>query len=119
MSYLHDGKKPVVCKNNPIDPDSIDWVYFALDSWLRANEAVTTHVALVEGGTVVVDSTYLGSKTDADGNVYAKVYGIKFSVLAGAKQVTVTLRTTTSLNNSVDLGRTNIDHSVIIPVISL
>lgn len=116
MAYTHGKNKPAVLKNDPVDADGTDWVYFSYGAWLRAGETVTSHSALCEGGTVVTDSTYLGDVPDTDGTVFAEVYGVQFSVDADATTVTVTHRKTTQTAGAVDLGRLNIDHSATMTV---
>lgn len=117
--YTHTKKSPVVLKNDPIDPDGTDWIYFSYGDWLRAGETVTAHSAEVNGGSIVTDSTYLGDMTDSEGTALTEVYGVKFSVAAGATQVIVTHRKSTTTTGAVDLGRLNIDHSALISVKSL
>jgi hypothetical protein len=142
MSYIHNNKAPVVLKKDPIDENGSDWVYFNYGSclkdsvqdeehtvWLRAGETITSHEAITEGGVIVTDSTYLGSMTDGDGLVYGEVYAVKFSVAeeifttningVDTRTVTITHRKSTTTSGAVDLGRTSIDHSIIIPVVSL
>lgn len=119
MAYTHSKKTPAVLKNDPIDPDGTDWVYFSYGNWLREGETITDHSALVEGGTLVTDSTYLGPMTDSEGTAFEEVYGVQFSVAADATTVTVTHRKTTETSGSVNLGRLNIDHSAILQVKSL
>jgi len=117
--YTHTKKSPVVLKNDPVDPDGTDWVFFSYGDWLRAGETVSSHSAIVEGGTIVTDSTYLGDMTDSEGTALTEVYGVEFAVTAGATQVTITHRKSTTTTGLVDLGRTNIDHSALISVKSL
>lgn len=111
MSYTHTKKAPVVLKNDPVDPDGSDWVYFSYGDWLREGETVSSHSALVSGGAIVTDSTYLGDLDDSEGTTFTEVYGVQFSVTAGATQVTVTHRKSTTTTGAVDLGRLNMDHS--------
>ena len=73
--YTHSKKSPVVLKNDPIDPDGTDWVYFSYGDWLRVGETVSSHSAIVTGGTLVTDSTYLGDMTDSEGTALTEVYG--------------------------------------------
>lgn len=119
MAYTHDGRKPVTSKYDPIDPNGIDWGYFHWDNWLRAGETIIAHEASITGGTIVTDSTYLGTMTADDGVEYNQTYGVEFSVATGATSVTLTHRVSTSTVGAVDLGRTDIDRSVIIPVKTL
>jgi len=111
MAYVHDKKKPIVLKQDPVDPDGTDWVYFSYGEWLREGETIIAHSGFVENGTLVTDSTYLGEMTDSEGTVFTEVYGVQFSVAEGASSVTVTHRKSTSTGGSVNLGRLNIDHS--------
>lgn len=119
MSYTHTGARAVELRNDPVDADGTDWVYFAYDNWLRADETITAHEAAITGGTVVTGSTYLGSMTDEDGNTYSETYGVQFSVAEGASSVTVTHRVTTETSGAIDLGRVDIDHSVLMRVRAL
>lgn len=119
MSYTHDNKKPVVLKNDPVDPDGTDWVYFSYGDWLRSGETITAHSGIVTGGTLITDSTYLGTRVDSEGASFDEVYGVQFSVDADATQVTVTHRKSTTTTGSVDLGRLNIDHSAVLQVKTL
>jgi hypothetical protein len=119
MSYTHSKKAPVVLSNDPIDPDGTDWVYFSYGNWLRDGETITSHSALISGGTIVTASTYLGDMTDSEGTAFTQVYGVEFSVTAGATQVTITHRKSTTTTGTVDLGRTNIDHSAVLKVKTL
>lgn len=119
MSYVHNKKSPVILKNDPIDADGTDWIYFSYGTWLREGETITTHHALCEGGSIVTDSTYLGTMTDSTGVVFDDVYGVQFSVMSGATAVTVTHRKSTETSGSVNLGRLNIDHSAVLIVRAL
>jgi len=116
MAYTHPKKAHAVLKNDPVDPDGTDWVYFSYGDWLRDGETITAHSALCEGGTVVTDSTYLGDMDDSEGTAFTEVYGVQFSVTPGATTVTVTHRKTTETSGSVNLGRLNIDHSAVLTV---
>ena len=71
------------------------------------------------GGTIVTDSTYLGTMVDDTGTSYDQTYGVEYSVTEGATSVTLTHRVSTSTTGAVDLGRTDIDRSVVIPVRTL
>lgn len=119
MAYTHSKKSPAVLKNDPVDPDGTDWVYFSYGDWLRDGETISAHSALVENGTVVTDSTLLGEMTDSEGATFTNVYGVQFSVALGATTVTVTHRKSTTTSGSVNLGRLNIDHSVVMAVKTL
>jgi len=116
MAYVHTGKSPARFKNDPVDPDSTIWVYFALGEWLRAGETVSAHSALIEGGTIETQSTFLGEMEDSAGTEHQAVYGVQASVESGAVELKITLRVTTTTGGSVNLGRINIDRTVIIPV---
>lgn len=113
MSYIHTGAKPVVLRQNPIDPDSTDWFLFTYEEWIRPGETITTHSGVVIGGTIVTDSTLFGTVT-VDGIQYTNVYGIEAKATAGSAQITLTHRKTTTAASG--LNRTSIDHSMIIPV---
>lgn len=115
MTYTHDGKKPVVLKNDPIDEDSSDWVYFIYDDWLTTGETITAHSALITGGTIETDSTSVGPIT-LDGTEYQTAYAVYVKPSAGSTQIFVTHRVTTTKTGAIDLGRTNIDRSAIIQV---
>lgn len=116
MAYLHNNRVQVLCSRDPIDPNSTDWVYFSYQDWLRVNESITAHSALITGGTIVTDSTSVGTITDSLGDSYTNTYGVEFSVTAGSSSVSITHRITSTITGSPDLGRTNIDHTVVIPV---
>lgn len=119
MAYTHDGKRQVIAKNDPVDPDGIDWAFFIYDDWLRADETITAHSAIIQGGVIETVSTFLGNVVDPDGTVYTQGYGVEFSAEEGVSQVIITHRVSTTVTGAVDLGRTDIDHSVIIPVKNL
>lgn len=116
MAYTHTNVVKVTCSADPIDQDATDWVFFSYQNWLRTNETITKHDALIDGGTIVTNSTSLGTVVDSLGTSYTHSYGVKFSVTSGATKVTITHRVSTSVSGSIDIGRTNIDHSVVIPV---
>lgn len=124
MAYVHNGREPVILVQNPIDADGTDWIYFVYGSppgrcWLRTGETILAgHTALITGGTIVTQSTYIGTVTGQDGVTYYEVYGVQFSVSAGAQNVAITHRVSTTLiNGAVDLGRLNIDHTGIVEVV--
>ena len=119
MAYTHDGKKPVTSKNDPIDQDGTDWEFFHYDDWLRAGESIISHSAIIDGGTIVTNSTYLGTMVDDAGVSHAQTYGVEYKATTGATTVTLTHRVSTTTTGAVDLGRTDIDHTVIIPVKTL
>lgn len=127
MSYVHRNKSPVALKNDYADPDDIDWIYFVyggylsngviVDKWLRDGETIISHSALVTGGAIETDSTYLGTLTDSNGVECYEVYGVQYSVNSGVGSIKITHRKSTTTTGDVDLGRLNIDHSGTIPVI--
>lgn len=116
MAYKHDGKKPVVTKNAPIDPDGTDWEFFYYDNWLRVGESIIDHSALITNGIIVTDSTYIGTMVDDAGVSHDQTYGVQYKAVPGATTITLTHRVSTSTIGAIDLGRIDIDHSVIIPV---
>ena len=116
MSYVHDNKKPVVLKNDPADENGTDWIYFSYQDWLRTGETISDHHAFVTGGIVATDSTYLGTMEDRAGVTFSDVYGVQFTVDAGATTVMVTHRVSTTTTGAVDLGRLNMDMSATLPV---
>lgn len=116
MAYTHDNKKPVTLRNDPIDPDSSDWFYISYGGWLTSGETISSHSASsIVGGAVLTDSTLIGTVA-VDGVDYANTYGVQLSVNSGVTQVELTHRVSTTKNIGVDVGRTNIDHTIIIPV---
>lgn len=123
MSYIHTGERPVVFRYDPIDPDSTDEVFFVLDNWLRADllETLTegSHTATATGATIVTQPRSVGPMIDSDGKTYQHVYAVRYTVTAGAKEVAITYRKSTTTTGLVNLGRTNHDHTVRIPVRSL
>jgi len=118
MSYTHNKKSPVVLKNDPVDPNDEDWIYFSYGDWLREGETITTHSALCEGGEILTDSVYLGTMTDSEGVEFTEVYGTRFKATEGSTSVMVTHRKTTVTSGPVDLGRTS-DHSAVMSVKTL
>lgn len=116
MTYQHNNREPIVLANDPIDPDSTDWVFFIYEDWLRTGESISSHEGVIENGTIVTDSQVIGSMDDEAGVTHTNVYGIKVSPTAGVTEMTVTHRVTTTTTGSPDLGRTNIDHSAILCV---
>ena len=123
MSYTHTGEKPIVFQHDPIDPDSTDEVFFVLDNWLRADlsEVLTAgpHTATAIGATIVEQPRSVGPMVDSEGTTYQYVYAVRFSITAGATEVSITFRKSTTTTGLVDLGRTNHDHTIRIPVRSL
>jgi hypothetical protein len=119
MSYVHDNKKPAILRNDPVDPESIDWIYFSYGNWLRDDETISEHAGFVIGGEVVIDSTYLGTLKDSNDVEFTEVYGVQFSVDEGASSVTITHRVSTTTTGAIDLGRLDIDHSAVLSVKTL
>lgn len=119
MAYAHSNKGIVTFSRDPIDPDSTDWVYFSYQEWLRTGETITTHDASISGGTIETDSTSLGTVTDSLGVSYTNTYGVEITPLSGSSAVIITHRVTSTISGSPDLGRTNIDHTIKIPVRTL
>lgn len=118
MAYRHTGKTVVISRNDPIDPQSTDWVYFGYADWLRENEEIISHSALIDNGTIVTDSTYLAAITDTDGVEHTHVYAVQITPGASGT-VTVTHRVSTRVTSGADLARLNIDHSIAIPITTL
>ena len=87
MAYTHDGKKPSTRKNDPIDPDGTDWQFFHYDDWLRPGKPLPRIPSIVDG-TIVTDSTYLGTMVDDTGTNYDQTYGVEYSVTEGTTSVT-------------------------------
>lgn len=119
MSYTHDNRKPITLRNDPIDPDGSDWLFFSYGDWLRTGESITDHAAYITDGTISTDSIYVGTMTDSEGAVFNDVYGVQFSAEPLATSVTVTHRVSTETTGDLDLGRLDIDHSAIIKVTDL
>lgn len=119
MAYVHSNKGIVTFSRDPIDPDSTDWVYFSYQEWLRTHETITAHDASISGGTIETDSTSLGTITDSLGDSYTNTYGVEITPSAGVTEVVITHRVTSTVTGSPDLGRTNIDHTIKIPVRTL
>ena len=118
MAYTHNGQEPVTLYRDPIDADSTDWVYFIYDRWLIAGESITTHSALIEGGTIETNSTLAGPIT-LNGTEYQFVYAVQVKPSSGSTQIAVTHRVTTTKAGVVDLGRINIDRTALIDVVQL
>lgn len=116
MAYTHTNRVKLVCNADPVDADATEWIYFSYQNWLRTNESISVHDASIDGGTIVTDSTYLGTVVDSLGVSYTHTYGVEFSVTSGASKVSITHRITTTVSGTPDLGRTNIDHTVVLPV---
>ena len=119
MAYTHTNKAQIVCTADPIDADATDWIFFSYQDWLRTHETITAHTATIEGGTIITNSTLIGTVTDSLGVAYTHSYGVKFSVTSGATQVKITHRITSTVTGSPDLGRTNIDHTAVMKVKTL
>jgi hypothetical protein len=119
MAYVHNGRRVVNLTNDPIGQYDTDWVYFSYQDWLREYETITSHAATVSGGTIVTDSTDVGSVVDNLGDTYTNCYGVELSVTSGSTKVTVIHRVTSTVTGSPDLGRTSIDRTITIPVRSL
>lgn len=116
MSYTHSGASPVYITRQPFDADSTDWVYFVYEDWLRADETITDHEAIVSGCTLVTDSVYIGTMTDEDDVEHTDVYGVQVTPTAGVSEISITHRISTETSGLVDVGRLNIDRTVIIAV---
>ena len=119
MAYTHTNKAQITCANDPIDADATEWVFFSYKNWLRTNESITTHTALIQGGSIVTDSTSIGTIVDSLGVSYPHSYGVQFTVSPGAIEVKITHRITSTISGVPDLGRTNIDHTAILKVKAL
>jgi hypothetical protein len=122
MSYLHDGRKPVRFRKDPADPDLLkDEVFFALDPWLR--EGLLEELdplslsAFAEGTEIIEQPRSVGPMLDSGGTLYQHVYAVAFGPInEGAAEVKITFRKSTETTAIVGLGRTDHDHTVIIPV---
>jgi hypothetical protein len=122
MSYLHDGRRPVTFRRDPVDPDIVkDEVFFAVDPWLR--EGLLEELdplslsAFAEGTTIIEQPRSVGPMQDSDGTIYQHVYAVAFGpVTEGATDVRITFRKSTETTAVVGLGRTDHDHTVVIPV---
>lgn len=127
--YIHNNKSPVFLKNDPFDPDGQDWVYVCyggylkdgevVEKWLRTDESIIAHtLAAITGGSMVTDSTYLGTVITDEGVTCYEVYAVKiqadlsnYNTETERYEVLWTHRVSTSTSGAVDLGRTDIDHS--------
>jgi hypothetical protein len=119
MPYIHNKRTPTILHEDPVDPDSTDWVYFTYENWLHTGESISTHTALIEGGTIAHQSISLGTVSFLDGIAHANTYGVRFSVTDGAKSVKITHRLTTLMEGNPNTYRENIDFTMIIPVATL
>lgn len=119
MAYTHSNTRIAKFSRDPIDPDSTDWVYFSYQNWLRTGETITSHDASISGGTIETDSVSVGTVTDNVGTAYTNTYGVEITPSAGSTEVVVTHRVTSTMSGSPNLGRTNIDHTIKIPVRTL
>ncbi len=118
MAYTYNNR-PTTFRRDPIDPGSRDWFYISFQNWLRTGETISSHEALIEGGTIETQSTALGSVLDSDGVAWTNTYGVQASAAAGAKKLKITWRVSTTVAGSPNLGRTAMDFTAIIPVLSL
>ena len=122
MSYVHDGRKPVLFNADPVDPDIVkDEVFFALDDWLREGlleELDPLSLSAFATGTTIIDQPRsVGPMQDSTGTTYQQVYAVSFGpVDAGATEITITFRKSTETTAVVGLGRTDHDHTVRIKV---
>jgi hypothetical protein len=122
MSYLHDGRKPLKFRKDPVDPDIVkDEVFFALDPWLREGLLETLDPlslsAFAEGAEIIEQPRSVGPMQDGDGTLYQHVYAVAYGPIAeGATEVKITFRKSTETTAVVGLGRTDHDHTVVIPV---
>ena len=122
MSYVHDGRRPVVFKSDPVDPDIVkDEVFFALDDWLRTNLLEVLDPlslsAFATGTTIIDQPRSVGPMLDDAGTEYQHVYAISYGPIdAGVSEVSVTFRKSTETTAVIGLGRTDHDHTVRIPV---
>lgn len=125
MSYIHNGQKPVSFRKDPVDPDTLqDVVFFAADPWLRdwlAEELIDLELeAIVTGAELIEGPRSVGPMQDDEGTVYQYVYTVIYGPIdAGANEVQITFRKSTQTTLVVGLGRTDHDHTIIIPVNTL
>lgn len=116
MSYTHTGKAPVSIRAQPLDADSTDWVYFVYEEWLRPEESITKHAAIVSGAEMVTDSLFIGDMVDDEGVSHSNVYAVQVKPDPTSSEVTITHRVSTTTTGAVDLGRLDIDRTVVIAV---
>ena len=122
MSYTHNGRNAVIFRRDPIDPDIVkDEVFFVLDLWLR--EALLEELdplsllAFAEGAEIIEQPRSVGPMQDSTGTMYQHVYAVAYgSIAPGATEVRITFRKSTETTAVVGLGRTDHDHTVVIPV---
>lgn len=125
MAYTHNGKKPVMLKHDPVDPNTLqDVVFFALDPWLRSwlvEEPVDLELeAIVQGATLIDGPRPVGPMQDDNGVVYQYVYAVIYGpITAGATEVRITFRKNTTTTIVAGLGRIGHDHTISIPVVTL
>lgn len=122
MSYLHDGRRPVRFKRDPVDSNSLkDEVFFVVDPWLRGGlleelDPISL-TAFATGTTIIEQPRAVGPMQDDDGTLYQHVYAVAFGPIdAGATEVQITFRKSTETTAVIGLGRTDHDHTIIIPV---
>jgi hypothetical protein len=116
MSYTHSGATPVTITKHPFDPDGTDWVYFVYEDWLRTDETIIEHAAFVTGCEIVTDSVHIGTMTDETGVDHDDVYGVQVKPLEGYTELSVRHRVSTETVGALDLGRLDIDRTVIIAI---
>lgn len=116
MAYTHTNRKIVTFGRDPLDPDSTDWFYFSYQDWKRPDETFVANSALIEGGTIDTDSVLVGTVTDSEGVSYTDTFAVQITPSSSVASVTLTHRVSTTTGGTPDLGRTNIDHSINIPV---
>jgi len=129
--YIHDGTRPVFITEDPIDPDTTgDWFYFCYGgyielededqivkkSWLNTNESISSVTPVVSNATVV-DGPYLLGDTTAGDFLYKNVYTVQVAPGTDGKVMEITMSvTTTTAGGPPDLGRLNIDRTIIVPI---
>lgn len=122
MSYVHDGRKPIVFKSDPVDPDIVkDEVFFVLDNWLRPHllEVLDPQSlsAFATGTTIIDQPRLIGPMEDDAGTEYQHVYAISYGPIdTGMTEVSITFRKSTETTAVIGLGREAHDHTVRIPV---
>ena len=116
MAYPHSGFAPVVLSEDPISEGATDWVFFSYAGWLRDGEEIIEHAAMVANGQLIQDSTFCGAVADAKGVRHEHVYGVQIKPTPGAKQLFVTHRVSTTFAGAINLARTDVDRTVILPI---